>query len=76
MKDIKVLISSILILVSFFLWFIFSENKNQYKNNINLNNKNYVNLEILKTKIKITKDKNTIITVNWEVEENNIIDLK
>ena len=74
MKDIKIFISTILILISFFLSYFFNENKNNYKNNINKTN--YVNLEILKTKIKITKDENTIITVNWKIEENLEINLK
>ena len=64
MKDVKILISSILILISFFLGYLFSENKYNYKNLEKSKNKNYVNLDILKTKIKITKDENTIITIN------------
>jgi len=76
MKDIKILVSSLLILISFFVWYYFSENKNKLKENTKLEKQNYVNLEILKTKIKITKDKETKVTINWELTEDNIIDLK
>jgi len=62
MKDNKIIISSLLILISFFLGYFFSEGK--YKNIKNTSDKNYVNLEILKTKIKINKNENTIITIN------------
>ena len=75
MKDIKILISSILILISFFLGYSLSENKNNYKQKENQENKNYVNLDILKTKIKITKDSNTLITINWKIITDNIIEL-
>jgi len=67
MKDIKIIISCILIIISFFLWYFYSENK---KNSNYITSKNYVNLEILKTKIKILKNKNTIITINWKLEKN------
>ena len=76
MKDIKILISSILILVSFFLWYTFSENKNIYKRLKEEDKNNYVNLDILKTKIKVTKDENTKITINWKIIEGDIINLK
>ena len=76
MKDIKILISSILILISFFLGYYFAENKNTYKIVKKEEKKNYVNLDILKTKVKITKNENTIITINWEIIEDSIIELK
>jgi hypothetical protein len=72
MKDIKIIISSILIIISFFIWYYFAETKNKNKEI----SKNYVNLEILKTKIKISKDKNTIITINWNIEDKNEYKLK
>ncbi len=75
-KDIKIVISSILILFSFFIWYFFSESKKENTIQNSENKKNYVNLEILKTKIKITKDENTIITVNWKKEENSEIFFK
>lgn len=76
MKDIKILVSSLLIIISFFIWYYFSENKNEFQTSKNLEKQNYVNLEILKTKIKITKDKETKISINWKLTEKNIIDLK
>ena len=76
MKDIKIFISSILILISFFLGYILSENKNNYEKSEESKKKNYVNLDILKTKIKITKDENTTITINGKIIEDDIIELK
>lgn len=76
MKDIKILISSILIFISFFLGYYFSEKKSSVEIEKLKNKINYVNLEILKTKIKISKDENTQITINWEIIKNNTIDLK
>ena len=76
MKDIKIFISSILILISFFLGYLLSENKNNYEKLEESKKKNYVNLDILKTKIKITKDENTTITINGKIIEDDIIELK
>lgn len=75
MKDIKILVSSLLILISFFIWYFFSEKQNELETGKYLKKQNYVNLEILKTKIKITKDENTKITINWELKNDDIIDL-
>ena len=63
MKDIKILISSILIIVSFFVWYFLD--KNSIKQNII--KKNYINLEMQKTWIKVYKNNNTIVTVDWEI---------
>ena len=71
MKDIQIIISSILIIISFFIWYFFSENKKNIKNI----SQNYVNLEVLKTKIKISKNKNTIITINWNQINNDEFNL-
>ena len=76
MKDIKILISSILILISFFLGYYFSETKKNLEIEKLKNKQNYVNLEILKTKIKISKDKNTKLTINWEIYEEETINLE
>jgi hypothetical protein len=72
-KDIKIVISSILIFMSFFIWYYYSEINND--TNKNTKEQNYVNIEILKTKIKISKNKNTKITINWNILEGNIINL-
>ena len=63
MKDIKLLISSIFIIIAFFIWMLFSSENNKCKKE----EKIYVNLEILKTKININNpNDNIIITANWE----------
>ena len=72
-KDIKILISSLLIFMSFFIWYHYSEINNDI--NKNIKEQNYVNIEILKTKIKISKNQNTKITINWNILEGNIINL-
>lgn len=65
MKDQKILISIILIIISFFLWFLFSERKHSLENKET--KKRQVNIEIMKTKLKITKNSEDIeIFVNWE----------
>jgi len=76
MKIFKVFISSIFIIISFFVWYCFSEQKNNFNKWEEWEQKNYVNIEILKTKIKIDKDEKTIITVNWELLKENSIELK
>jgi hypothetical protein len=73
MKDIKIIISSLLILISFFLWYSLSERK---KDLSKTEKQNYVNIEILKTKIKISKDTNTKVTINWDIVKNEIYDIK
>jgi len=72
MKDIKILISSLLIIVSFFVWYLYSEEKNKKINESE--SLQYVNIEIKKTKIKIdNQNKNVIILINWEeINENEI----
>jgi len=72
MKDVKILISSILIVISFFVGYFLEKNN---LDKTDKDNKNYVNLEILKTKIKISKNPNTIITLNWKILKNNEIKL-
>jgi len=72
-KDIKILISSLLIFMSFFIWYHYSEINNDI--NKNIKEQNYVNIEILKTKIKISKNQNTKITINWNILEGDIINL-
>jgi hypothetical protein len=72
-KDIKIFISSILIFTSFFVWYYYSKTSNDI--NKNTEKQNYVNIEILKTKIKISKNKNTKITINWNILEWNVVNL-
>lgn len=74
MKDIKILISIILIIISFFLGFLFSERKHI------LDNKDkkirQVNIEIMKTKLKITKNSQDVeVYVNGEKNETWSVDI-
>ena len=73
MKDVKIFISSVLIITSFFVWYFFSESQKAKKQKLE---KNYVGIEILKTKIKISKDENTEITINWDLIQGEFYDLK
>lgn len=74
MKDLKVFISTILIICSFFVWFLFGKEKCNKNTN---EEKKYVNLEIKKTKIDITKNSDDIvILVNWNETLSWSIELK
>lgn len=74
MKDIKILISIILIIISFFLWFLFSERK--YSLDIKDTKARQVNIDIMKTKLKISKNSQDIeIYVNWEKNLTWTIDI-
>lgn len=65
MKDIKTFISIILIISSFFIWYLFAERK--YKLEKIDETKKQVNVEIMKTKLKITKNDPSIeVFVNGE----------
>ncbi len=65
MKDIKTFLSIILIIISFFIWYLFSERKCELEKVDNW--KKQVNIEIMKTKLKVTKNSEDIeIFVNWE----------
>lgn len=65
MKDQKILISVIFIIISFFLWFLFSERKHSLDKKDN--KQRQVNIEIMKTKLKITKNSEDVeVFVNWE----------
>ncbi len=71
MKDIKILISSLLIVCNFFVWFLYAKEKYKCENKERID---YVNLEIKKTKINITKSNpNTIIMVNWKENQSSSI---
>lgn len=74
MKDLKIFISTILIICSFFIWYLFAKEK--YNKKVEMTKK-YVNLDILKTKINITKNsEDIIIMVNWKESLSWSIDLK
>ncbi len=60
--------SSALILVAFFAGILFEKASVKALNNMNKEQKYYVNLEVLKTKLKITNDNpQVIVTIDGEV---------
>lgn len=74
MKDLKILISTILIICSFFIWYFFAKEK--YNKDV-IVPKSYVNINILKTKINITKNSdNIVIMVNWQENMSWSVELK
>lgn len=76
MKDLKLIISSILILSSFFVWYTLWNEKNIKKLNELSEKVYYVNIEMSKTKIDISKPNNVIIKINWEETNTWSIDIK
>ena len=75
MKDLKLIISSILIITSFFVWYLFAKEKAHVKIEQLKSKKSVVNLEINKNNINIiSSDKNTIVLVNWnEINSGTIV---
>lgn len=74
MKDIKILISIILIIISFFLGYLFSERKHNL--DIKDTKKRQVNIDIMKTKLKISKNSQDIeVYVNGEKNQTWTIDI-
>ncbi|NDK08408.1 hypothetical protein EOM39_04135 [Candidatus Gracilibacteria bacterium] len=74
MKDLKILISIILIIISFFLGFLFSERKHSL-DKIDKKQRQ-VNIEIMKTKLKITKNSQDVeVYVNGVKNETGSIDI-
>jgi predicted RND superfamily exporter protein len=71
MKHIQLLISTILIILAFFIWILFEKTKNNWELEKLQNQKYYINLEQLKTKLKIqNSNPNIIIKVNGEEIKN------
>jgi len=77
-KQIKLIISTILIILSFFTWILFEKTKNNWELEKLNNKKYYINLEQLKTKLKINNpNPNIIIKLNGEeLNEEKILKLK
>lgn len=77
MKDFKILISSILIILSFFVWYNFWIEKNKIEIS-ELNNKKYfVDLEIKKWILNISKENDKInVIINWKESNSWAITLK
>ena len=71
-NNILLLISTILIILAFFTWILFEKNKNNSELEKIQNKKYYINLEQLKTKLKINNSNPNIIIklngekLNWE----------
>jgi len=66
-KQIKILISTILIILAFFIWILFEKTKNNWEIEKLQNKKEYINIEQLKTKLKInSSNPNIIIKLNGE----------
>ncbi|MDD3645773.1 MAG: hypothetical protein PHH06_00030 [Candidatus Gracilibacteria bacterium] len=76
MKDLKLIISSILILSSFFVGYTLGNEKNIKKLNELSEKVYYVNIEMSKTKIDISKPNNVIIKINGEETNTGSIDIK
>ena len=77
MKDIKVLISSILIIVSFFLWYLFATTSNQYQDSIHQWKKIYVDVETKGKKITLNSENDDVILLlNWQETASGTIILE
>lgn len=78
MKHLNLLISTILIILAFFTWILFEKTQDNLDFKELENKKYYINLEQLKTKLKINNPHpNIIIKVNGEeLGEEKILQLK
>jgi len=65
--DIKLLLSSLLIIISFFCWYLFWDNINKKKLTELENKDYYVNIIQKNKKLELNSDKNIIIKLNWEL---------
>ncbi len=67
MKDWKLLVSSVLIIVSFFVWILFWKQLDNNKIDEIKNENKYININIKKLKIDIeNQNKNIFISINWK----------
>ncbi|MDD3303226.1 MAG: hypothetical protein PHN31_06745 [Candidatus Gracilibacteria bacterium] len=75
MKDIKILISTILIIISFFVGYFYNERRHNVDN---VDKKlRQVNIEIMKTKLKITKNSDDVdVFVNGEKNLTGSVDIQ
>jgi len=78
MKHLNLLISTILIIIAFFIWIYFEKTNNNWEIEKLQNKKYYINLEQLKTKLKIKNpNPNIIIKINGEeLGKERILELK
>ena len=77
MKHLPLIISSILIIIAFFLWMLFEKTKYNWEIEKLQNQKHYINIEQLKTKLKIhNNNPNIIIQVNGEkLDEKRVLEI-
>ena len=77
MKHLALIFSSILIVTAFFLWILFEKSQNNSDLQNITNQKSYISIEQLKTKLKIQNNNpNIIIQLDWEeLGEKEIIEL-
>lgn len=61
MKDIKILISSLLIICSFFLWYIFAQTQESLSTSKNSQEKTYINVVSKGKKILLDSDNPDVI---------------
>ena len=61
MKDVKILISSLLIICSFFLWYLFAQTQQSQNTGNNNQDKTYINIESKGKKIQIDTDNPDVI---------------
>ena len=67
MKDVKILISSLLIICSFFLWYIFAQTEQSQNIDDNKRDKTYINVESKGKKIQIdTENPDVILLLNGQ----------
>jgi predicted RND superfamily exporter protein len=78
MKHLTLLISTILIIIAFFTWILFEKTKNNAEFEKLQNKKYYINLEQLKTKLKIqNSNPNIIIKLNGEeLKEEKVLEMR
>ena len=78
MKKLQLLLSTILIILAFFTWIYFEKTKNNWDLEKVQNKKYYINLEQLKTKLKINNPyPNIIVKINGEeFKQEKILELK
>ena len=76
-KYIMLVSSSVLILIAFFIWILFEKSTQTSLSREQNEVKYYVNLEVLKTKLKITNDNpQVIVTIDWEpLDEKKTVEL-
>jgi hypothetical protein len=78
MKHLTLLFSTILIILAFFTWILLEKTKNNWELEKLQNKKYYINLEQLKTKLKIqNSNPNIIIKLNGaKLEGERVLEMR